>query len=405
MKSFNKTTSLLLRRAKLLSPVAKDLVRQLKRGSLDLEKPFFCRGLNAEITPLEAVVYFLTCFAEWEAIFTRYKKLFPHVLETSWRLSSYEESFNDLFLVIRGNWDLIKLISAYYNQILITDSDSQPKEHETHLSNGSYSANDPETIIEELLLLDDILNVTSQLGEGGSFRGVIHEHVNGLFQPTERTRARIREIIDSLTSDNRQIIISCLQRYRHTLLQYSFLASNHLMSYLLNITPENNSNNMIQIYRDSENSKGLETLNKILARLQEMTSGRSYKDILHGLEDGLAETLAGGEPVNIIPGNNKGVCASVLVAFSSGKGKAESSFSSTLFSINEHLSKCSPGNNQSGVATRVVAIICDHWDSSELNKFFGAFAAAHARGVKFVFLLQGSDRGNPQLSEIKVNFR
>ena len=407
------TAALLQKRGQELSQLAGGLRGFLKQTKgevpIDWNTKVYFFAFEAEMSGAEAVLYFIGNSVEWVSIYQNFRKLFPnHSSQDSF--SSYGSEFRKLrsdLIEIEALTELLgKRISEDLNAEYVLSNDNEE-------SNG---------IIDHLLWLDEIQGVTALDIGDTDISALLNKNASLFLDYRIKSEKEIKNKLGHLSNEQSKEIKKVLTHYRHTRLQYSFLQPTQRPSYLLQVTTPTNSNKMTEIYRDTKNETASEvireTVNPFLRRLGEITEGRSFKDIIGDFIDGGISNLFGGNSINLIPSETDGVCTPLLVAFSSGRkflrGRLGGprnhrvmlpDFPDALKAINKHLAMCGPGGNISGLATQVVLLICDEWSARYFEEeYYELFSIYHAKGVEFIFMIEGSAEGGAGLSEIKIGF-
>lgn len=423
MISRSRAYILLRERAQELHRISWTLINLLNGESRKWDSLTECRALSAEAHCWEIALYFLGYSTEWLSSFTGYRSLLyvlqntetigeePSAREIE-HLNHFESEFREIRSRLLVEADLIGIIISALQEGII--------EHQ----NGTTVSKSTNEQLDQLLWLDEAEGIAAVIDAARAVSSIPYGEKFWFLRT--QLQNQIEKELKRVSVQARPAILGCLAHYRHNRHQYSFNETNQHRSYLLEISSPSNTNTMTQIHRDTRNEEAgqiiREILNPFLRRLQEITEGRSLKDLFddYGSIEGV---LTEGNSINVIPSSGGGVCCPLLVALSSRGYRARRSpfardnyrgaervrllgFSETFKEIIKHLAMCSPGKKTPGIATQVVTLICDYWDQAEFDaEYYELLSIYHAQGIEFVFLLEGSAAGHSGLSEIKVNFK
>lgn len=129
-----------------------------------------------------------------------------------------------------------------------------------------------------------------------------------------------------------------------------------------------------------------QTVSRVLRRVESAISEVGYDSFLEDLSSseflGGNDSPVGSDAINLIPGHGKVACCTTLLAVSQGDKKAIG-FPSIMKQVRKHLIDCIN-------MTRVVIVLCDHWQPDMLEDHIGDLRAHHDRGVRFLFLMVGT---------------
>ena len=385
----NRSANLLRSRGRHLLHVADGLTAVPWEGKKGEQGTYWCRGLCDTVSAAEAAAYFTGCYVEWSGMLTRMLALqgdrrsrqTESLLSSSFDLSSaFERLLTDDQLVER----VLAVVSKDLHDV----------------SSGHEGGE--EDLLNDLMVMDEC-DLTARVFLALNLRGTTKDAAAKI---SSFAQQEISKRIASAEPAEKDLILNCLTRCQHTLLEYTFAASDRPSSYLLKQVSELRNNHMFTIQRETINREASSiisnVLNPTLRKLQEMAVGRDYADIFKDIRGGVFDGISRGEQINVIPGTSAGPCAPLLVAFAKSRDRAGATFAKTLEAIQKHVFRCSPGGCLMGSPTMVVCLITDCWDQHSFDKWAPSFSHAKALGVEFIFLLKASGTGLDALTEIKV---
>jgi len=385
----NRSANLLRSRGRHLLDVANGLTAAPWEANNGEPGIYWCRGLLDNVSATEAAAYFTGCYVEWSGMLNRMLALQGD------RRSRQTEKLLSSSFDLSSAFERLVANDRFAERVLAVVSEDL---HD--VSSGHEGSK--EDVLNDLMVMDEC-DLTARVFLALNLRGTTKEAADRI---SSFAQQEISKRIASAEPAEKDLILHCLTRCQHTLLEYTFATSDCPSSYLLKQVSELRNSHMFTIQRETKNRETSSiisnVLNPALRKLQELAGGRDYADIFKDIRGGAFDGISRGEQINVIPGTSTGPCAPLLVAFAKARDRSGATFAKTLEAIQKHVFRCSPGGCLMGSATMVVCLITDCWDQHSFDKWAPSFSHAKALGVEFIFLLKASGPGLGELNEIKV---